>query len=160
MVDVGPNAGGIVWKRLHVVAESVRGRREPVKTVLAALFGLLVSSLFAISANWLTVRVGGEAFLSEQSAYATMVVLITFLWTAASVVLGGYVVARLHNTRGALSLFIVLELMLGAGMLAEFWSSDASWYDTIALLFVIPCALLGASLLRPRWLTSSQRHSA
>lgn len=160
MVDVGPNAGGIVWKRLHVVAESVRGRREPVKTVLAALFGLLVSSLFAISANWLTVRVGGEAFLSEQSACATLVVLITFLWTAASVVLGGYVVARLHNTRGALSLFIVLELMLGAGMLAEFWSSDASWYDTIALLFVIPCALLGASLLRPRWLTSSQRHSA
>jgi hypothetical protein len=148
-----------VWKRLHAVAESVRGRREPMKTVLAALFGLLVSNLFAIFGNWLAIRFGGEAFLSEQSSYATMVVLITFLWTAASVVLGGYVVARLHNTRGALSVFIVLELMLGAGMLAEFWSSAASWYDTVAVLFVIPCALLGASLLQPRWLTRNARNT-
>jgi len=146
-------------KRLHAVAESVRRRREPMKTVLAALFGLLVSSLFAISGNWLTIRLGGEAFLSGQSSYATIVVLITFLCTAASVVLGGYVVARLHNTRGALSVFIVLELMLGAGMLAEFWSSAASWYDTVAVLFVIPCALLGASLLQPRWLTGSARNT-
>jgi hypothetical protein len=148
-----------VWKRLHTVAESVRRRREPMKTVLAALFGLLVANLFAISGNWLTIRLGGEAFLSEQSPYATMVVLITFLWTAASVALGGYVVARLHNTRGALSVFIVLELMLGAGMLAEFWSSAASWYDTVAVLFVIPCAVLGASLLRPRWLTRNARNT-
>lgn len=148
-----------MWKRLHAVAESVRGRREPIKTVLAALFGLLVSSAVAISGNWLTIRLGGEVFLSEQSSYATMVVLITFLWTAVSVVLGGYVVARLHNTRGALSVFIVLELTLGAGMVAEFWSSGASWYDTVAVLFVIPCALLGASLLRPRWLTRNARNT-
>jgi len=130
-----------------------------MKTVLAALFGLLVSNLFAISGNWFTIRLGGEGFLSEQSSYATMVVLITFLWTAASVALGGYVVARLHNTRGALSVFIVLELMLGAGMLAEFWSSAASWYDTVAVLFVIPCAVLGASLVRPRWLTRNARNT-
>jgi hypothetical protein len=148
-----------VWKRLHAVAESVRRRREPMKTVLAALLGVLVSNLFAISGNWLTIRFGGEGVLSEQSAYATMVVLITFLWTAASVVLGGYVVARLHNTRGAVSGYIVLELFFGAGMLAEFWSSAASWYDTVAVLFVIPCALLGASLLQPRWLTRNARNT-
>jgi hypothetical protein len=148
-----------MWKGLHDIAESVRARREPIKTVLAALFGLLVSSAVAISGNWLTIRLGGEVFLSEQSSYATMVVLITFLWTAVSVVLGGYVVARLHNTRGALSVFIVLELTLGAGMVAEFWSSGASWYDTVAVLFVIPCALLGASLLRPRWLTRNARNT-
>jgi len=50
------------------------------------------------------------------------------------------------------------ELMLGAGMLAEFRSSEASWYDTVAVLFVVPCALLGASLSRPRWLTWSARN--
>jgi len=150
---------GIVWKRLHAIAESVRSRREPMKTLLAALFGLFVSSLFAISGNWLTMRLGGGSFRSEQSAYHTMVVLIAFLWTAASVVLGGYVVARLHNTRGAVSAYIVLELFFGAGMVAEFWSSGAAWYDTVAVLFVIPCALLGASLLRPRWLTGSARHT-
>jgi hypothetical protein len=129
-----------------------------MKTVLAALFGLAVSSLFAISGNWLTIRIGGEAFHGEQSSYATVVLLITFLWTAASVVLGGYVVARLHNTRGAVSAYIVLELLLGAGMLSEFWSSGAAWYDTVAVLLVIPCALLGASLLQPRWLTGRARH--
>lgn len=146
-----------MWKGLHVVGESVRRRREPMKTLLAALLGLIVSSLFAIFGNWLTIRLGGEAFLREQSSYATIVVLITFLWTAASVVLGGYVVARLHNTRGAVSAYIVLELFFGEGMLAEFWSSEASWYDTVAVLFLIPCALLGASLLRPRWLTGGTR---
>ncbi len=143
---------------LHVVAEAVRRRSEPMKTVLAAFFGLLVSSLVAISANWLSVALGGESFLSEQSAYATMVVLVTFLWTAASIILGAYVVVRLHNTRSALSVFIVLEMLLGAGMVAEFWSSAASWYDTVAVLFVIPCALLGASLLHPRWLSGSARN--
>jgi hypothetical protein len=146
-------------KRLHVMAESVRRQREPMKTAIAALLGLLVSSLFAISGDWLTIRLGGEAFRSEESSYATMVVLITFLWTATSVVLGGYVVARLHNTRGAVSAFIVLELILGAGMLAEFWSSTASWYDTVAVLLVIPCALLGAGLLHPRWLTQRARNT-
>ncbi|HEX9129876.1 MAG TPA: hypothetical protein VF850_12015 [Gemmatimonadaceae bacterium] len=130
-----------------------------MKTVLAALFGLLVSSVFAISGNWITIRIGGEGFLSEQSSYATMVVLITFLWTAASVVLGGYVAARLHNTRGAVSAYIVLELFFGAGMLAEFWSSGAAWYDTVAVLFVIPCALLGASLLQPPWMTRRARNT-
>jgi hypothetical protein len=145
-------------ERLHALAESVRRRREPIKTLFAALLGLLVSSVFAISGNWLTIRIGGETFLSEQSSYATIVLLITFLWTAASVVLGGYVVARLHNTRGAVSAYIVLELFFGAGMLAEFWSSGAAWYDTVAVLFVIPCALLGASLLQPRWLKGRARN--
>jgi predicted anti-sigma-YlaC factor YlaD len=144
-------------KRLHAMAESVRRRREPMKTVIAALLGLLVASLFAIAGDWLTVQLGGDAFLREQSSSATIVVLITFLWTAASVVLGGYVVARLHNTRGAVSAYIVLELILGAGMLAEFWRSSAAWYDTVAVLFVIPCALLGASLARPRGLNWSTR---
>src|SRR5450756_695987 len=120
-------------KRLHAMAESVRRRREPMKTVIAALLVLLVASLFAIAGDWLTVQLGGDAFLREQSSSATIVVLITFLWTAASVVLGGYVVARLHNTRGAVSAYIVLELILGAGMLAEFWRSSAAWYDTVAV---------------------------
>lgn len=146
-------------ERLHALAESVRRRREPMKTVLAALFGLLVSSVFAIAGNWLTIRFGGERFRGEQSAYATMLVAITFIWTAASVVLGGYVVARLHNTRGAVSAYIVLELFFGAGMMAEFWSSEAAWYDTIAVLFVIPCALVGASLLQPRLLTGRTRNT-
>lgn len=146
-------------ERLHALAESVRRRREPMKTVLAALFGLLVSSVFAIAGNWLTIMLGGEGFRGEQSAYATMLVAITFILTAASVVLGGYVVARLHNTRGAVSAYIVLELFFGAGMMAEFWSSEAVWYDTIAVLFVIPCALVGASLLQPRWLTGRARNT-
>jgi hypothetical protein len=146
-------------ERLHALAESVRRRREPMKTALAALFGLLVSSAFAIAGNWLTIRLGGEGFRGEQSAYATMLVAIRFIWTATSVVLGGYVVARLHNTRSAVSAYIVLVLFFGAGMVAEFWSSEAAWYDTIAVLFVIPCALLGASLLQPSWLTGKVRNT-
>lgn len=66
--------------------------------------------------------------------------------------------SRVYNTRGTLSAFIVLELLLGAGMLAEFWSSAASWSDTVAVLFVIPCALLGAGLAQPRRLNWNARN--
>lgn len=143
---------------LHATPESIRRRRDPMKTVIAALFGLVVTSLLAIAGNWLTVRLGGDPFLREQSSSGTIVVLITFLWTAASLVLGGYVIARLHNTRATLSAFIALELLLGAGTMAEFWSSAASWFNTVAMLFVIPCALLGASLAQPRALTGVRQY--
>lgn len=135
---------------LHQIAESIRHREEPVKTIMAALFGLVIASAFAIAGDWLTIRLAGDGFLRDQSTNAVVVLLITFFWTAASVVLGGYVVARLHNTCGAISTFIILELVLGAGMIAEFWSPAASWYNTVALLFVIPCAMLGAVLAPPR----------
>jgi hypothetical protein len=139
-----------VRRPLHTIAEAVRRRDEPIKTVLAALFGLLVASTFAIAGDWLTIWLAGDGFLRDQSTNGVVVLLITFLWTAGSVVLGGYVVARLHDTRGTLSAFMVLELFFGAGMVAEFWTPAASWYDTLAILFVIPCAVLGAMLAPPR----------
>ena len=135
---------------LHEIAEAIRHREEPIKTIMAALFALVIASAFAIAGDWLTIRLAGDGFLRDQSTNGVVVLLITFFWTAASVVLGGYVVARLHNTRGAISTFIILELVLGAGMIAEFWSPAASWYNTVALLFVIPCAVLGAVLAPPR----------
>lgn len=134
---------------LHEIAESIRRRDEPIKTVMTALFGLLVASSVAIAGDWLTMGLAGGGSVRDAATNPVVVLLIAFLWTAASVVLGGYVVARLHNTRGALSTFILLEMMLGAGMIAEFWSPAASWYNTLALLLVIPCALLGAFLVRP-----------
>jgi predicted permease len=141
-----------VRRPLHAFAASIRSRDEPIKTVITALIGLLVASSFAIAGVWLTIGLAGDGFFRDQSTNSVVVLLITFLWTAGSVVLGGYIVARLHYTRGTLSAFMVLELFFGAGMVAEFWTPAASWYDTVALLFVIPCAILGATLARPRGL--------
>jgi len=147
---------------LHGIAESIRRRDEPVKTFLAALLAVVVANAFAIIADWSTIRVAGDGFLREETANGVIVLLITFLWTAASVVLGGYVVARVHDTRFAVSTFIVLELLLGAGMVAEFWSPAASWFNAAAFLFVIPCAILGATLAPPRglkWMIQPVSHA-
>lgn len=135
---------------LYTIADAVRRRDEPIKTFLAALLGVLVASTFAIGGGWLTIWLAGDGLFRDQSNNGVVVLLITFLWTALSVVLGGYVVARLHYTSGTLSAFIVLELFFGAGMVAEFWTPPGSWYDTVAILFVIPCAVLGAMLAPPR----------
>jgi hypothetical protein len=139
-----------VRRPLHTIAEAVRRRDEPIKTLLAALLGVLVASTFAIAGGWLTIWLAGDGFFRDQSNNGVVVLLILFLWTALSVVLGGYVVARLHDTRATLSAFMVLELFFGAGMVAEFWTPAGSWYDTLAILFVIPCAVLGAMLAPPR----------
>lgn len=148
-------------KLLHTIAEAVRGRDEPIKTFLAALSGVFVASTVAIAGGWLTMWLAGDGFFREQSNNGVVVLLIMFLWTALSIVLGGYVVARLHDTRGTLSAFMVLELFFGAGMVAEFWTPAGSWYDTLAILFVIPCAALGAMLAPPRgpkWAAHSTGH--
>jgi hypothetical protein len=147
---------------LHAIAESIRRRDEPGKTFFAALFAVVVANLFAATADWATVRLAGGGFLRDQTTNGVVVLLFTFLWTAASVVLGGYVVARLHDTRSSVSAFIVLELFFGAGLIAEFWSPAASWFDTVVLLFVIPCAILGAALAPPRglkWMVEPVSHA-
>ncbi len=149
-------------KPLHAIAESIRQREEPVKTLFAALFAVIVANLFALGAIWATLRVAGDGFLRDQTTNSVVVLLFTFLWTAGSVVLGGYVVARLHDTRYAVSTFIVLELLFGAGMVAEFWSPAAAWFDTVALLFVVPCAILGAAMAPPRglkWMAQPPSHA-
>jgi len=117
-----------------------------MKTFLAALFGVIVANLFAVTADWATIRLAGDGLLRDQTTNGVVVMLFTFLWTAVSVVLGGYVVARVHDTRRSVSSFIVLELFFGAGLIAEFWSPAAGWVNALALLLVIPFAILGAAL--------------
>lgn len=136
----------------HSIAESVRQRDEPIKTFSAALVGFAVATAVAVIADWVTVGLAGGSFLREETGNNVVVLLITLLWTAGSVVLGGYVVARLHDTRAAIFTFIVLEVLVGAGIVAVYWTPGARWYDTAVLLFIIPCAVLGTALAPPRGL--------
>ncbi len=135
---------------LHSIAELVRKREEPIKTFFAASLGVVAATAFAIIADWATIRLAGG--FRNDTANGVVVLLITFLWTAGSVVLGGNVVARLHDTRSALFTFIVMEVLIGAGFVAVYWSPAASWYDTAILVFIIPCAVLGTALAPPRGL--------
>jgi len=146
------NRGEEIMTELHSIAEWVRQRDEPIKTFFSALLGVAVASSFAIAADGVTLRLAGNGFLRDQTTNSVVVVLITFLWTAASVVLGGYVVARLHDTRAALFTYIVLELLLGAGLVALIWSPGSPWYDISVLVLIIPCAILGSAMAPPRGL--------
>lgn len=144
------------------IAELIQSRDEPLKTLLAALVALIIANVAAICANWGTVWVAGGGFLRDQATNGVVVFLLMFLWTAASVVLGGYIVARFHDTRYAVGTFIVLELLFGAGLLAEFWTPAIGLLNTTALLLVIPCAILGVALAPPRglkWMTRPPRQA-
>jgi hypothetical protein len=143
-------AGAVVRRPVHFIADSIGRRNEATKAVIIALAGLLVASAVAIGGDWLTLELAGARFLRADSTGGLVLILIAFLWTAGSVVLGGFVVSRLGGTRATLSGFMILELFFGAGLVGEFWTPAVSWYDTVALLLVIPCALLGATLARSR----------
>lgn len=137
---------------LHSIAESVRKQDEPIKTFFAAALGVAVATAFATIADVATLRLAAGGLLRDETTNSVVVLLVTFLWTAGSVVLGAYVVARLHDTRSALFTFIVLEVLIGAGLIAVYWSAGARWYDTAILVVIIPCAILGTALAPPRGL--------
>lgn len=137
-------------KRLqHAAAERVRRLDEPIRTAAAALIGLVMAGMVAVAANLLTIGLAGDGLLRDQTTNGVVVLLFGFLWTAVSVVMGAYVAVRLHSTWITLSTFIVLEILLGVGLAVEFWQPGGSWIDALALLFLVPFAVLGGSLARP-----------
>lgn len=63
-------------------------------------------------------------------------------WTLIAICLGAVLTVRVQRTAQAVAGFIVGELFFGVGLLHEFWHAP-TWYSALAILMVIPGALLG-----------------
>jgi uncharacterized membrane protein len=129
-------------------------RHDGLRTMFAAVAGVAIAGVVGVLGNWIIVRLSGDGFLLENSSRATTVVLVSFLLTGICIAFGGYLTAKFQNTRLAVSSFIVLELFFGAGMVGQFWREGSTWFTTVSILLVIPCALLGAALASrrgPKW---------
>ena len=114
-----------------------------MRTFIAVLLGLAATGIliFVGDASFAhitdTTIVPGYAGSSHATEFAALA------WSFVSISLGALVTARVRPTTEAMAGFIVGELFFGVGLLHQFWHAP-TWYSTIAVLLVIPAALLGA----------------
>ena len=114
-----------------------------MRSLIAVLSGLAVAGFLILV---------GELTLARVADLPTSLtaIVIALCWTFIALALGALVAMRLSPLNGTLAGFIVGELFFGAGILHRFWHATA-WYNVVALLLVIPGALLGAWLAsRPK----------
>ena len=112
-------------------------------TIKAVLAGFLVATVLILVGGWAFGKVVAPAMRGEYYAPSLSGGLIALAYTAAAIVVGAYVTARVHNTNETMSGFIVAQAFFGFGLIREFWSTGASWYTVAALVLVIPCAIVG-----------------
>jgi hypothetical protein len=110
-----------------------------MRTFKAVLSGFLVASVLILAAGW------AYGLLAAAGLLAALVALV---YTSVSIVAGAYVASRIHDSSETISGFAVAQGFFGFGMIREFWSTGSSWYTAVAVLLVIPCALIGRALAR------------
>ena len=113
-----------------------------MRTFIAVIAGLAFAGLLIFIGDTSFAAIPGTA--DGLSAGAPFTALA---WTFIAISLGALLTARIRGTSAALSGFIVGELFFGVGLLHEFWHA-ATWYSAVAILLVIPAALLGYWIAR------------
>lgn len=111
-----------------------------MRTIIAVIAGLAVTGLLVVVGN---TNVGQLLVTTDASGSVSVGgALVALAWSFVALVLGAMVTARFRQTKEAMSGFIVGELFFGVGLLHQFWHAPA-WYSVIAMLLVIPGAMLG-----------------
>ena len=116
-------------------------------TLKAVLSGFLVTSALVFPAGWafglLATPVRG-AYYAPSSLSA----VLALVYMSAAIVAGAYVAARIQYSSETISGFAVAQAFFGLGLIREFWGGGSSRYTAVAVLLVIPCALVGWALAR------------
>ena len=81
-------------------------------------------------------------------APSSLTALLALVYMSAAIVAGAYVAARIQYSSETISGFAVAQAFFGLGLIREFWGGGSSWYTAVAVLLVIPCALVGWALAR------------
>lgn len=116
-----------------------------MRTLIAVIVGLLVTGVSILCGDWVIGVLTGTTIVPGYAGASSVVRLASFLWVALSVAAGALVTVRIAPKREALAGFILGELFFGAGLLHEFWHVH-TWFNLLALLIVIPSAMLGSRL--------------
>jgi len=119
-----------------------------MRVIRAVLAGFLVTTALVVTGGWALGKIVAPAMRGEYYAPSAGAGVIALLYTAAAIVVGAYVTARLHNSSQTMSGFIVVQAFFGFGLIREFWSTGASWYTVTAIVLVIPCAIAGQVFAR------------
>jgi hypothetical protein len=119
-----------------------------MRTFKAVLSGFLVASALIFAARWAFGLLAAPAMGGEYYAQGLLPALLALVYTGAAIVAGAYVASRIHDSSETIGGFAVAQAFFGFGLIREFWSTGSSWYAAVAVLLVIPCALIGRALAR------------
>ncbi len=114
-----------------------------MRTFFAVVLGLAVAGLLVFIGDASFAHITDTAIVAGYAGTSHSTEALALLWTFICISLGALVTVSLRNTRDAVGGFIVGELFFGIGLLHQFWHAP-SWYSVLAMLLVIPAALLGA----------------
>lgn len=117
-----------------------------MRTLKAVLSGLLVTSVLIFAGGWASRISLGAAVGGEYSSPTVPAALLALVYTGAAVIAGAYVATKINHSGDTITGFAIAQMFFGLGLIREFWLSGANWYTLVALLLIIPCALLGHGL--------------
>ncbi len=124
-----------------------------MRTAYAVVAGLAVTGLMILCGDWIVGRLTDTTVVPGYPGASRQTVILTLLWTSLSLIVGAVLAVRIKPTRETVAGFVVGELFFGAGLLHQFWHAQ-TWFNFLALLIVIPAALLGT------WLASHGKPGA
>lgn len=114
-----------------------------MRTFIAVIVGLAAAGLLIFAGDVSFAQITDTRIVPGYAGTSHSTEIVALLWTFVSITLGALVTASVRNTKEAISGFIVAELFFGIGLLHQFWHAP-TWYSAVAMLLVIPAALLGA----------------
>jgi len=114
-----------------------------MRTFIAVLLGLATTGLLIFVGDASFAHITDTPIVAGYAGASRSTEFVALLWTFVCITLGALVTVGVRREKDALSGFIVGELFFGVGLLHQFWHAP-TWYSTLALLLVIPAALLGA----------------
>lgn len=114
-----------------------------MRTFIAVVLGLAVSGLLLFVGDASFAHITDTAIVAGYAGTSHGTEVVALLWTFVCISLGALVTVSIKNSKDAISGFVVGELFFGVGLLHQFWHAP-TWYSAVAMLLVIPAALLGA----------------
>ena len=122
-----------------------------MRTFIAVVLGVAVAGLLIFTGDASFAQITDTRIVPGYAGTSHSTELVALLWTFVCIGLGALVTVSVRNTKEAISGFIVAELFFGVGLLHQFWHAP-TWYSAVAILLVIPAALVGA------WIGSQLHH--
>ena len=119
-----------------------------MRTLTAVLTGFLVTSALILAAESAAGVLLGPAVGGEYTAPTLAAALLALTYSAAAIIAGAYIVARIHDSADTITGFVIAQMFFGFGFVREFWLTGSSWYTVAALLLIIPCSTIGRRLAR------------
>lgn len=131
-----------------------------MRTLLSVIAGFCLTSIMILAGEWAYTLISTPGLQTGTTVFSFSIALVSLLFIAISLTLGGFVSAVIDDSPEAISGFSVFQLFFGVWFFREFWTTGFIWYKPAALFLVIPCAMLGRYWAqRPRKGLPVQNHA-